>query len=224
MHRFLIEATTLSSDRSVWLQPEDSLAWRCLVTSFRQNIKARNWRLIDLSIKMMVTIDNDGGQAVLVEDLATRSDYYVASAYLRAALLEHSTMMVYASDRLPWSQLKEFRAARSQRQQRQKGGALGHNGQTVASGSLPATLAIEERLPEPRSLDNRNRRNGKPDILAGDSLVQPKMHQGDCRGKDSTRQCLKPTGRSTARSRSPGPDDQGTGLVDKSTAELSNSI
>jgi len=220
MHRFLIEAQTLSHDRSVWLQPEDSTAWRCLVTSFRQKIKARDWRLIDLSIRLVVTIDHDDGHAVLVEDLATRSDYYVASAYLRAALLEKSTMMVYASHTLPWSQLKQFMAARSQRQHRQRGGALGHDGK-AASGTAHES-AIEERRPGPWSLANPTRRNGKPDILAGDSLVQPKMHQGDCRGKDSTRQRIRLTGRSTTRSRSPEPDDQSAGLVAKSTAEPSS--
>lgn len=225
MHRFLIEAQTLSSDRSVWLRPpEDSTAWRYLVASFRQKIKARQWRLIDLSIRLVVTIDDhDDGQAVLVEDLATRSDYYVASAYLRAALLEGSTMMVYASDTLPWSQLRQFMAARGQRQHRQKGGALGHHGQ-AASASAPAMLAIEERQPEPRPLATRIRRTGRPDISAGDSLVQPQVHQGDCRDKVSSRQCLRLTGRSTARSRSPEPDDQSAGLVDKNTAEPSISI
>lgn len=223
MHRFLIEAQTLSHDRSVWLQPEDSTAWRYLVNSFRQKIRARQWRLIDLSIRLMVTIGHDDDQAVLVEDLATRSDYYVASAYLRAALLEGSTMMVYASDTLPWSQLRQFRAARGRRQHRQKGGALEHHCQ-AASGSAPASLAIEERQPGPWSLATRTRRTGRPVISAGDSLVQPQMHQGDCRDKVSSRQCLRLTGRSTARSRSPEPNDQSAGLVDKNTAEPSHSI
>jgi len=223
MHRFLIEAETLSHDRSVWYQPEDSTAWRYLVDSFRQRIKARQWGLIDLSIRLMVTIDHDGDQAVLVEDLATRSDYYIASAYLRAALLEGSTMMVYARDTLPWSQLRQFMAARGRRQHRQKGRALGHHCQ-AASASAPASLAIEERPPEPRSLGTRTRRTGRPDISAGDSLIQPKVHQSDCRDKVSSRQCLRLTGRSTIRSRSPEPDDQSAGLVAKSTAEPSISI
>lgn len=217
MHRFMVETATLSKDRSVWIQPEDSTAWRYLVDSFRQSIKARQWRLVDMHIKFMVTIDHEGGQAMLVEDLATRSDYYVASAYLRAAILEGSTIMVHADDRLPWSQLRQF-AAKSKRQHRQKGGALGHHSQKAASESAPA-MATQEGHPEPRSVATRIRRTGRHDISAGDSLVQPKMHQGDCQGKDLTRQHLRLTGRSTARSRSPESDDQSAGLVEKNAAE-----
>lgn len=223
MHRFMVETETLSNDRSVWLQPQDSTAWRCLVDSFRQSIKARAWRLIDLNIRLMVTISHEDGQAVLIEDLASRSDYYVASAYLRAAILEGSTIMVHAEDTLPWSQLRQF-AAKSRRQHCHKGRALGHDCK-AASDSAPA-MATQVRHPEPRSVATRIRRTGRHETSAGDSLVQPKVHQGDCRGKDSTRQHLRLTGRSTmsTRSRSPEPDDQSAGLVAKSAAEPSSSI
>lgn len=216
MHRFMVETETLSKDRSVWIQPEDSTAWRYLVDSLRQSIKARQWRLVDMHIKFMVTIEYEDGQAMLVEDLATRSDYYVASAYLRAAILEGSTIMVHAEDTLPWSQLRQF-AAKSRRQHCQKGRALEQDCK-AASESAPA-MATQVRRPEPRSVATRIRRTGRHDISAGDSLVQPKVHQGDCQGKDLTRQHLRLTGRSTARSRSPESDDQSAGLVEKNAAE-----
>ena len=178
MHRFFIEPETLSQDRTVWIDCKDGIRWRHLVASFRDKIRTRNWKLIDLSIRLCVKVEALDGQAVLVEDLDTRSDYYVASAYLKAGLLERTPIVVFADDAIPWEHLKPFRAVNPPRRTRHKDGAAGHKGET-AIGSASRSGTTEERHSGPSSLANETARSGDPDIVAGDCLIRPKQHEAD---------------------------------------------
>lgn len=181
MHRFFIEPETLSQDRTVWIDRKGDIRWRYLIVSFREKIRNRNWKLIDLSVKLFVKVETWDNRNVLVEDLDTRNDYYLASAYLKAGLLERTPIMVFAKDAIPWESLREFRAVNSQCNTRNNGGAVGHNERT-ALGSSPEK-AIEERVRSPSSLDNETSRTGKPDILAGGYRNRPQLGTVDLAGE-----------------------------------------
>jgi hypothetical protein len=175
MHRFFVEPRTLTEDRTVWVGNPDDTRFRHLVASFRDKIRNREWKVIDLSIRLYVKVETWDGQDVLVEHLDTRTDYYMASAYLRAGLLEKQPIMVFADDAIPWEGLRPFRAVNPRRRTRRKDGATGHN-EGTAIGSLPAR-ATEERRTEPSSPVNAIGRSGDPVIVAGDCLIRPKQHE-----------------------------------------------
>ena len=178
MHRFFIEPQTLTEDRTVWVGTPDHIGFRHLVASFREKIRNREWKAIDLSIRLLVKVDTWDGHAVLVEDLGTRSDYYVASAYLRAGILENTAIIVFADSHIPWESLREFKAVNPPRSTRRKDGAGGHQGETARTKA-----------------NQPFRRTGKPDILAGGCGSPPKEGTADCRGKDPSSQSSRLTGR-----------------------------
>ena len=119
---------------------------------------------------------------VLVEDLGSRTDYYLASAYLKAGLLEHTPIIVFADTSIPWELLRDFRAVNPRRSTRRKDGAGGHKGE-AARGSAHES-ATKERRAAPTSLVNESGRSGDPETVAGDYLMRPQQYEVDCRGKD----------------------------------------
>lgn len=175
MHRFFIRPQTLTEDRTVWVGDPSDIRFHHLVASFRDKIRNREWKAIDLSIRLFVKVETWGGEDVLVEDLGTRTDYYMASAYLRAGLLEHTPIIVFADDAIPWERLRPFRAVNPLRRTRRKDGAAGHK-EGTAIGSLPAR-AIEERRTEPSPLANEIGRSGDPVTVAGDCLIGPQLYE-----------------------------------------------
>lgn len=193
MHRFFIEPRTLSQDRSVWIDRQDDTRWRYLLDGFREKIRCREWKAIDLHIRLSVKVETYEDKPILVEDLGSRSDYYLASAYLKAGLLEKTAIIVFADTSIPWESLRDFRAVNPRRSTRRKDGAGGHNGKT-ARGSAPAR-AIKERCAAPTSLANGSGRSGDPETVAGDYLMRPKQYEVDCRGKDPDSQGPTLTGR-----------------------------
>jgi len=138
MHRFFIEPETLTEDRTIWLQKADDPRFRHLVRSFRESIRNRNWKAIDLSIKLFVKVETWDNRNVLVENLETRTDYYLASAYLRAGLLEKIPIIVFADSSIPWERLREFRAVTPWRGYRFEDGAAKRNKGTART--LTSTL------------------------------------------------------------------------------------
>lgn len=110
MHRFFIHPKSLTEDATIWLQKPGDARFRNLVSSYRELIRNRNWKIVDLSIKLFVKVETWDDRNVLVEDLETRTDYYLASAYLRAGLLEKTPIIVFANDKISWERLKPFRA------------------------------------------------------------------------------------------------------------------
>lgn len=193
MHRFFIEPRTLTEDRTVWVGNPDDIRFRYLVDSFREKIRKRQWKAIDLHIRVFVKVETWDGCNVLVEDLNTRTDYYVASAYLKAGLLEDTPIVVFADDATPWERLKPFGAVNPRRGTRRNDGATRHNGK-AAIGSAPLG-ATEERRTRPSSLVNETGRSGDPVTVAGDCLIRPKQHEADCQGKDLDSQSPRLTGR-----------------------------
>ena len=199
MHRFFVEPRTLSQDRSVWIDRKDDTRWRYLLDGFREKIRRHEWKAIDLHIRLSVKIEDDEDKPVLVEDLGSRSDYYLASAYLKAGLLEHTPIIVFADTTIPWESLRRFRAVNPPRRTRRKDGAAGHKGDPARGSSHES--ATEERHSGPSSLANETARSGDPDIVAGDCLIRPKQHEADCRGKDPDSRSSRLTGRLAPRAR-----------------------
>ena len=202
MHRFFIEPKSLSEDRSVWLGDRDDIRWRYLVKGFREQIRARQWKVIDLHVKLRVRVKVWEGCNVLVESLETKSDYYIASAYLKAGLLEDTPIIVYADDRIAWERLKEFRAVNSRRCNRHKGGAAGHNEETALGSARHG--ATEERRTAPSSLANGSGRTGKRDILAGGCRTPPQEGPAALDGGK-----VKPSSRSATLAGRPGGNPPG---------------
>lgn len=193
MHRFFIEPRTLSQDRSVWLDRKDDTRWRYLLDGFREKIRRHEWKAIDLHIRLRVKVEDHEDKPILVEDLGSRTDYYLASAYLKAGLLEHTPIVVFADTTIPWESLRRFRAVNPPRRTRRKDGAAGHKGE-AARGSAHES-ATKERRAAPTSLVNGSGRSGDPDIVAGGYRSPPKEGSVDCRGKDRDSQSTTLTGR-----------------------------
>ena len=203
MHRFFVEPKSLSEDRSVWLMPrDDDIRWRIRVDSFRRHIKARQWKVIDLHLKLRVKVEVWEGKAVLIEDLENRSEYFLASAYLRAGLLENTPIIVFADGSIPWERLKPFRAANGCRD-RHKDGAPGPK-RCVALVPVPER-AIEVWRGEPWTLANRIARTGKRDILAGECRTPPQARPAALDGRK-----VKPSSQSAALAGRPGDIPQGS--------------
>ena len=207
MHRFFIEPRTLSQDRSVWIDRKDDIRWRYLVQGFREKIRRREWKAVDLHIRLCVKVETWDGTMVLVEHLDTRTDYYLASAYLRAGILEKTAIIVYAHNHISWESLRRFRAVNPRRGTRRKDGVTKHNGKTAIRSS-PAR-ATKERCAAPTSLVNGSGRSGDPDTVAGGYRSPPKEGSVDCRGKDPDSRGPTLTGRgpSGAGHRSVAPRD-----------------